>query len=131
MNRQRFLDALPGTRKDIQERTGLSKTAVQNWATRLHKEGAIYISKWVKPTPNSIPTAYYRKGKGKDAPCRQQPLSNTERHRRYRQRMRQDGRWEFFLAKANARRWARRAEAGRRDPLMAALYGPARYQHQQ
>lgn len=131
-NKHVILGSLPGTRKDIQIATGLSKTTVQGWITRLHKDRVIRISKWVKPTPESMPTAFYRLGSAPDAICRLEPLTNTQKQRRYRRRMRvdADGSWETFLAKANARRWAKKAKTGRHDPLMAAFYGPATYQQE-
>lgn len=124
-NRTVILDALPGTRKEVQERTGLSKTCVRGWVDRLHKERVIRISKWVKPTPTSIPTAFYRLGSAPDATCRFKPLSNTEKIKRYRHRMRRNDpeRYEIFMKKSLARIWEHKAKSGRHDPLMAALYG--------
>ncbi|MFA7386497.1 MAG: hypothetical protein WCZ87_02415 [Thiohalobacteraceae bacterium] len=124
-NKHVILGSLPGTRKDIQIATGLSKTTVQGWITRLHKERVIRISKWVKPTPNSIPTAYYRKGSAPDAECRLKPITNTEKQTRWRNRLkaRDPEAYELLMKKSLARLWELAARTRRRDPLMAALYG--------
>lgn len=123
-NKHLVLAALPGTRRDIQERTGLSKTTVQGWITRLHKDRVIRISKWVKPTPTSIPTAFYRVGGGPDAVCRIKPLTNREKVYRWRRRLKQRDpeAYELLMKKSLARIWEHRAKTGRRDPLMAAFY---------
>lgn len=124
-NKHLVLAALPGTRKEIEIATGLSKTCIHNWITRLHNERVIRISKWVKPTPNSMPTAYYRKGSAPDAICRLEPFSNSEKMKRYRLRMKKHDpeRYELFMKRSLARIWEHKAKSGRHDPLMAAFYG--------
>ena len=86
-NKHVILAALPATRKDIQIATGLSKTCVQRWITRLHQERVIRISKWVKPAPENQPTAFYRIGSAPDSVCKQEPLTNTQKVYRWRPRL--------------------------------------------
>ena len=125
-NKEHILSALPGTRKEVQERTGLSKTTVQAWITRMHKDGTIRIGKWVKPTPHSKPAASYRrKGRSDDAVCTIKPISNTEKVNRYREKLKRNDpeRYELLMQKSIARLWEFKAKSERRCPLMAALYG--------
>lgn len=109
----------------IQITTGLSKTCVQRWITRLHQERVIRISKWVKPAPESRSTAFYRIGSAPDAICRIEPLTNTQKVSRWRRRLKQRDpeAYELLMKKSIARIYAHKARTGRHDPLMAALYG--------
>lgn len=131
-NKHIILAALPGTRKDVEVATGLSKTTVQGWITRLHKGRVIRISKWVKPTPTSKPAAHYRIGSAPDAVCRLTPLTNKEKVYRWRRRLKQRDpeAYERLMARSIARIYAHKATTGRHDPLMAALYGPGTYQQE-
>lgn len=124
-NKHVILAALPGTRKEIQIATGLSKTCVQRWITRLHEARIIRISKWVKPTPESQPTGFYRIGSAPDAVCKLKPLTNTQKVNRWRARLKQRDpeAYELLMKKSVARIWEHAAKTSRRDPLMAALYG--------
>lgn len=124
-NKHIILAALPGTRKDVENATGLSKTTVQGWITRLHKDRVIRISKWVKPTPESKPTGFYRIGSAPDAVCKLEPLTNREKVYRWRKRLkdRDPEAYELLMKKSVARIWVHAAKTSRRDPLMAALYG--------
>lgn len=130
-NKHIILAALPGTRKDIEIATGLSKTCVQHWITRLHQERVIRVSKWVKPTPTSRPAAYYRTGSAPDAVCRITPMTNTEKQMRWRRNLKQRDpeAHELLMKKSMARLWAHKARSGRQDPLMAALYGQATHRN--
>lgn len=130
-NKHVILGSLPGTRKDIQIATGLSKTTVQGWITRLHKNRVIRVSKWVKPTPTSQPAAYYRTGSAPDAVCRITPLTNKEKVYRWRQSLkrRDPEAYELLMKKSVARLWEHKARSGRQDPLMAAFYGQATHRN--
>ena len=124
-NKHIVLAALPGTRKDVENATGLSKTCVQRWISQLHKDRVVRISKWVKPTLTSPPTAFYRIGSAPDAPCKLKPLTTREKVYRWRKRLkdRDPEAYELLMKKSVARIWVHAAKTSRRDPLMAALYG--------
>lgn len=115
------LNAMPGTQTEIRERTGLSVAVVSRWAKSLHEASEVHISGW-RRHPNGGPFAMvYTAGPGRDAkPPRE--LSDAERTRRMRSKMRRNGEWEHRKAAARARYYA--DKPARRDPLMV-LFGPA------
>lgn len=118
------LEAMPGTRREIEEKTGLSKTTVFRWVKELHACGWCFISTWRRPDRGPwMPR--YSAGPGKDAACKLKYLTEAEKSLRFRKKARANGSWEDRLAQVRMRYWQRKA-ATRRDPIVSALFGPAR-----
>lgn len=121
-NRQRVLDAMPGTQAQIIERTGLGLATVSRWVADLREHRQARIIRWV-PTPNGGPlAAVHAPGRGRDAPKPSAPPP-AQRVRRYRARLRATGEWADRQARERARYWA--SKPPRRDPLVAAFFGAA------
>jgi hypothetical protein len=119
--RDEILAALPGTSVQVGEKTGAHRNVINRWLTRLHKEGAIRITSWVR-WPGG-PLAVYAVGAGVDAVCTIERLPAAVNYANYLKRARASGHWDFVKAKLRARAAAERATYTR-DPLLAALFGP-------
>ena len=94
--------------------TGSKKWAndtLRNW----HREGKVYISKWVRGM-SGPPAPFYRWGKGKDA-ARPAPLGNSAKNRKWRKNNPEK------VAAANARAAMRRRKTPLLDPINAAMLG--------
>lgn len=85
--RQRILDALPAEQSDIVLSTGLSAATIYRWIAKLHASGEVHIVSWRRSPNGGDAIPKYAAGEGRDA-CEIQPLSNSERHRRMRERRR-------------------------------------------
>lgn len=124
-NRQRVLDAIEKadcTQVQLQQQLNLGAATVSRWLTDLLDSKRIHICR-LEQNPHGGPqTLVYRFGaKPKGRPSKKpRKLSDLERTRLYRKRMRDSGEWEHTLAK---RRATYRADKPRRDPLTAALFG--------
>lgn len=106
----RILAALPGTRPEIGQRTGLVKSAVFCRLRDLHAAGQVHIAGWVPAERGGPAAPVYAAGPGLDAP-QPAPTGNAWRQRRLR-----SGERIVFA----------RTHTGRRirvHPLMVRLYG--------
>lgn len=115
--RERLLELLKdgGTAAQLGEKLGLKKNAVLRYIEGLRSDGVkIRVSDWAPNSPGS-PSPVYKLGGWADAP-KPARLSQVERQRRHRAK---EG---VAHAEAMAKR-ARRIKP-RRDPLVAALFGP-------
>lgn len=115
--RDRLLELLKdgGTAAQLGEALGLKKNAVLLYIEGLRQGGVkIRISAWAPNSPGS-PSPVYKLGGRADAP-KPAPMTQAERQRRRREK---DG---VAHAEAMAKRAARLQP--RRDPLVAALFGP-------
>lgn len=126
LNRAAVLAAMPGTRPEIEAKTGLGAATVWRWVKDLHgpDEGRgreCHIGRWRHCETGGRPMPVYVAGPGRDAPCRLTPATDAERASRYRERLRRSGEWEDKKARMRARYWAKRPP--KRDPLTAALFG--------
>lgn len=121
--RQRVKDALPGTRRDIEVKTGLSKNCVWRWIEDLHAVGECHITRWERPEKGPY-MPRYAPGPGKDKLCDLVHMTVTEKAKRYRKRARADGSWQDRLAQQRSKYWADKA-AERGDPLLNLFYGRA------
>lgn len=119
-------DALPGTWRDIHQRTGLGRTTIWRWLTHLHAAGDIHIAGWLPGGTPGTWLARYAVGAGRDVP-KPTPLTEAQKSRAYRARARRDGDWQERLARQRARYWTRRARA---DPLLVALARPTGVTHE-
>lgn len=119
------LRALPGNRRELEARTGLSASSVLRAINALCRHGdPIHISGWAVPANGGPATPRYALGLGPDTPCRVLVPTGAERCRQYRERLRASGEWEDVKAARRARYWTARP-AARRDPLMVGLFGGA------
>lgn len=121
-NRQRVLDAMPGTQAQIIERTGLGLATVSRWVADLRAARQARIAGWQAPANGGPLAAIYGRGNRKDRPKPPSPPAEL-RVRRYRARLRASGEWVDRQARQRARYWA--SKPPRRDPLVAALFGAA------
>ena len=67
--------------------TGLSLATVRNYVLTLHKLGGCHIASWETDSRGRHTTPAFTAGKGKDVPAPK--MTEAERHRRHRDRMRQ------------------------------------------
>lgn len=114
------LAALPGSERDVKERTGLGTATVHRWLKDLHSSGEVHIGAW-EAHPHGAPfVKVYHVGPGADVPCGMKAKTGRE----IRKAMRQSGDWEDVKAQRRAKYHAQKPVA-RRDPLMVGLFGPA------
>lgn len=135
--RSLVIGALPGTFPEISERSGLSKSAVSRWIAVLHADGEARIIGWHQAKARwAKPKAIWGAGAGEHEPYRParppapvarvgKKLGRTEA--RTSARAARAARAVQIEAEEDAADRARRlAEIKvRRDPLVAALFGPA------
>lgn len=115
--RAAVLAALPATTRLIRRRTGLGEATVSRWLADLKAADEAHIGRWRRT--GSRLAAVWVAGPGEDAP-RLDPLPQSARDRARRVREREALRAEL------ADRAARLAAlVPRRDPMVAALFGPS------
>ena len=120
--RAAIIAALPGSQKQIVERTGFVKSTVSRHIVALHHQHEIRIYAWARQKGCGPYSPEFEKGSGPDVPCDLQPIPETVRAKKMRDKRRRTGEIEEDKAKARARYHANRASY-KNDPLMAALYG--------
>ncbi|MGK5040414.1 hypothetical protein ACQ4WQ_08735 [Janthinobacterium sp. GB1R12] len=121
------LGAMPGTKADIVNKSGVSQAAVLRWVRLLHAEHKIYIASW-KPHPRAgAAMAVYAVGNLPDAPCTLPCLTKRQIRLRFEAKAKKDGRYDSMKARWRSKYWIRKAGAVG-DPLVAALFGAARGQ---
>ncbi len=82
-----ILRALPATRRDIREKTGLTKGAVQNVVEKLQNANWLHVSDHVREWHNGVGkfTQVLEAGPGIDQECDLAPMTQKERdERRYK-----------------------------------------------
>lgn len=118
LKRERLLEILKtgGTATQIGAQLGLQKNATLRYIENAKADGVkIRIAGWVPNSPGS-PSPVYKLGWQKDAP-KPKRMSPTERKKRHREK---DGVRESEAMTKRSKRIQ-----PRRDPLVAALFGPA------
>lgn len=127
--KDKVLAALPGSARDIVNRTGTGRTAVFRCLEQLHEDREIHVIEWRRThrvDGRGRWEKVYALGKGVDVaePQRKSAPKKTlltEEERRERRVQR-----EGVAVRKQANEWADKAAAGLTvDPLMAALYGRA------
>lgn len=126
MTRQNFrefvLGALPGTKSHIEERSGVSRSAVLAWIAKLHAAGEIHISRWLPHPRGGRAMAVYALGSRPDAVCKLKTLTKRQIRLRYEAKAKADGRYDVVRARMRNRYWTKKA-ATQGDPLVAAMFG--------
>lgn len=109
--------ALPGTRQDIQQRTGLAIMPVHRWTQVLHASGDIHIAGWHRP-PKGPFVPRYMAGPGRDQVCKLQPFTESQICARYRARLRKEekDKWAEQQDRAAAYARARRLIKSKKQP---------------
>ena len=120
--RERVLACLPATQAEIRDRTGLTLATVSRWIADIQAQDEAHIGGWFVYPHGGPVAAIWHPGPGETAP-KPKLVTEVERTRAYRKRMRASGDWEDVKARRRAE-YAARRPAARRDPLMA-LFGPA------
>lgn len=111
------LAALPATPRLIRRRTGLGQATVSRWLADLRAADEARISRWRRTTARSV--AVWSAGSGDDAPRLDPiPVADRSRARRVRDRLARDAERADLSARAAAL-------VPRRDPMVAAFFGPA------
>lgn len=113
--------AMPGTQRQIIERTGLPQSSVSRLMGELREAGACHILRW-RRAKLGPPMPVFIAGPGKDRPCRIEPMTSAERSARYMRKAERTGLIDLLRAKNAA---AQRAKTMRKrgDPLVNALFG--------
>ena len=130
-NQDRILEYLakkPATRAELAEKLSLAHNTVWRWLERLNADGPrmVYISGWVRTADGEgQPTPVFSIGTKTNVPCRLLPVSEKERSRRRRNKLKAENRWEDKLARDRQKYWSKKldAQVPQRDPLTAALFG--------
>lgn len=107
-----ILAAMPGTRRDIQAKLGITKGALQNLLVKLHKAGWCHVAGWERLNvcgPGKF-LRRFKAGPGKDKPCKLVPLTQQERDERRYCRGMKTGDIEERRAKNRMRHHERRAK---------------------
>jgi hypothetical protein len=84
---------LPATRLEIQVKTGIGKSSVQNIIERLHAYGWVHICGWDRVLKNGAGkfVMRYKAGPGVDKPCTLQPMTRQEIEKRRRAKLLKTG----------------------------------------
>lgn len=124
---QLVLKAMPLAAVDIAAALGVAATTVQRIVDNLHESGKCHVGEWRRAVRGSFVAIYYL-GDGEDAPCRLKKLTQAQKDKRYKRKMKNDpelsARFDARAAKGRARYWEKKA-ATVRDPMLAAMFGPA------
>jgi hypothetical protein len=119
--RAMVLAALPATQVQACRKTRLGQATVSRWLADLKAADEIHVGGWRRSKNGGPFAARWVVGAGPDVPCRLQPLTEAQRsERRHARRRRQEA---ADRADLSVRRDA--AMVVRRDPLVAAFFGPA------
>lgn len=107
---------MPGTRKEVTIRSGVSSSSVGLWLRTFHRAGEAHIGAWYRSDGGGSFQPVYVAGAGKDA---RPPVAYTdlENNLRSRIRRRKDGRVEDRNARLRARYYANRAAKKKNDWL--------------
>jgi hypothetical protein len=114
-----ILQAMPGSVSQLVTKSGYHRATVERWVRTLRAEQASHIIDWLRPNGSGNFIPVHGKGLGEDAPCTLKPLTASDDWKLAKQRYGMD----TLRAKERARHWALKARRGRRDPLVAALFG--------
>jgi hypothetical protein len=119
------LAAMPGTRAQIEAKTGLSTGAVQKRLLQLRRDDRAHIGAWER-APEGVHGSHwipvYHAGPGPDVPCRFKARTRKQIMAAFFKRARESGAIDTINAKKRARYWEAKA-ATRGDPMVAALFG--------
>lgn len=115
--RAAVLAALPATPRLLRRRTGLGQATNSRWLADLKAADEAHIGRWRRTVGRFA--AVWVAGPGKDAP-KPEPRSQAARDRARRERER-----AALRADLTDRAARLAAAVPRRDPLVAALFGPA------
>lgn len=79
-----IISALPGSKKELIERTGILPRSMYNVLKRLHDRREIHIKRWERSISRGPIIPIYDAGDECDALCELIPLTKTQRHQRYK-----------------------------------------------
>lgn len=120
--RDYLLRSLPGTPKELIERTGLNPRTVTGLLKKLRASAELHIGKWSRSQGRGNFQPTYVAGPGKDAVCKLKPLTDSQIGKRCWARMKGTPAHDRRKAKDTARYFAKKA-AKRGDPMINALHG--------
>lgn len=123
--RKYVLEAMPGTPKELREKTGFASRTITYNVKRAMAAGECHISKWKRSDGKGGFQPVYASGPGENAVCKLKPWTDAEIGKRTWKKMKQDGRADIRLAHDSARYYAKKAERHGfiADPLQAAFFG--------
>lgn len=116
--RDKVLSGLPGTRKQIELKSGASSSTVGKWLAILRAEKAIYIACWYRSNGGSKRPVFVV-GAGKDA---KEPKTLTDQDHQQRYNAKHPGRRKEIRARAY-RRFVAVRDYSKRTGWFAALQG--------
>lgn len=97
-------DALPGTMKQLVEKSGCAESTIRRWLERMRLAGECHITRWER-TGGQI-TPHYVSGAGKDAVCNLKSKTSAQYCKEHRKRLRKTGDLDFYYARIRAQRKA-------------------------
>lgn len=83
--REKVIAALPGTRAEIEKKSGVSEATVGKWLSILRAEGAVHIGKWRRAVLSGSKRPVFVLGAGVDAKP-PKTLTPQQSQKRYRKR---------------------------------------------
>lgn len=127
--RRIILAAMPATVPKIAEATGMPQTSTLRIVKALYDEGKCHEGGWQRAA-RGLAAAIYHAGEGQDQPCRLKKFTPAQKDKRHRRKLKTDPalseKYEAKMAKDRSRYWDKKATT-RRDPMIAAVFGPARH----
>jgi hypothetical protein len=123
--RNAVLAALPGTRLQIAERSGVASHRVVRVVAQLHQERKVHIARWVHRKGGGVPMPVFAAGAREDAPESLPRMTRQQIWARYEQRVK--GTEMYYRRKAQRRAlyWAEKA-ASRPNSWASALFAVAK-----
>jgi hypothetical protein len=122
------LAAMPNSVPAIAVDTGMPQTSTLRIVKQLHDEGLCRVGDWQRSI-RGLPSAIYHAGAGEDVPCRLKKFTPAQKTARYLRNVKNNPdlgvKRDLTVARDRNRYWEKVATE-RRDPMIAALFGPAR-----
>lgn len=127
--RQAIFDALPATRAQIHQATGVSLASVKKWIRLMHDAREVHVGEWGDGGRCTRPVEIFYPGPGEDAAYPVSAYSRASRDRADRlargEPKRPRGRPPARRALINTPPPMSLYPKPKRDPLTAAFFGPA------
>lgn len=107
----KILEALPATKTQIRERTGLHQATVLKVMPELHESDAVHVGGWLPHPLHGPSMAVYHAGPGEDVPDTLPRLTRQQISERYENRIKGTEKHDQRKARHRSRHWIKKAAA--------------------